>query len=301
MRRSGQAPARRCGVSLQSRYMAIVIAYLVSAFVAIGAVWLVAGRGFTVARDPAVNLAELGGRHVGILSGLAGYSVTGMVLLVTLGRNLADSAATAYTTVVTMFFVAWMAYSATAFLFINLHDRPAAPEADGPGDASFDVAAAQFAGAAVTLEFAFGLGWLALRPLFQAFGLQRLADLVAIVSVVIALASYGLVAHHLQRSGYGAGRVLVTIPTLTIAATLTYAAVANLLGLRTPDGTLNLIIVGFSCGAVAFIGLTTLIVSAIRERSARFLARYGRFLVLAYAQAVVLLVGFLLLSILGVA
>jgi hypothetical protein len=70
-----------------------------------------------------VNLAELGGRHVGILSGLAGYSVTGMVLLVTLGRSLTDNTSTAYTTVVTMFFVAWMAYSATAFLFINLTDR----------------------------------------------------------------------------------------------------------------------------------------------------------------------------------
>jgi hypothetical protein len=143
------------------------------------------------------------------------------------------------------------------------------------------VTAAQFAGAAVTLEFAFGLGWLALRPRFQA--------------------SYGLVAHHLQRCGYGAGRVLVAIPALAIAATLAYAAVASVLGLRSADGTLNLVIVGFCAGAVAFFALTTLIVSAVRERSARFLARFGRFLVLAYAQAVVLLVSFLLASILGVA
>lgn len=280
--------------------MAIVVAYLASAVVAIGAIWLVAGRDFVVTRDPSVNLAELGGRHVGILSGLAGYSVTGMVLLVTLGRSLADNAATAYTTVVTMFFIAWMAYSATAFLFINLTDRPAPVEADGERGAAFDVAAAQFAGAAVTLEFAFGLGWLALRPLFQAFGLARLADLVAIVSVVVALASYGLVAHHLQRSGYGAGRVLVAIPSLSIGLALAYAALANLVGIRSAEGTLNLIIVGFSIGAVAFFALTTLIVSAVRERSARFLARYGRFLVLGYAQGVVLLVGFLLLSVLGV-
>lgn len=282
--------------------MAILVAYLVSAVVAIGAIWLVAGRRFAVVRDPAVNLAELGGRHVGILSGLAGYSVTGMVLLVTLGRSLADNTSTAYTTVVTMFFVAWMAYSATAFLFINLTDRPLAPAADGDdgAPAPFDVPAAQFAGAAVTLEFAFGLGWLALRPLFQAFGLQRLADLVAVVSIAVALASYGLVAHHLQRSGYGAGRVLVAIPGLAIGAVLGYAALASLLGLRSPDGTLTLIIVGFSLGAVAFFALTTLIVSAVRDRSARVLARYGRYLVLGYAQAVVLLVAFLLASILGV-
>jgi hypothetical protein len=287
--------------SLQFAAVAIVIAYLSSAVLAIGALWFVAGQRFVVARDPTVNLAELGGRHVGILSGLAGYSVTGMVLLVTLGRSLTDNTSTAYTTVVTMFFVAWMAFSATAFLFINLTERPATPDAGDDDRPRFDVTAAQFAGAAVTLEFAFGLGWLALRPLFLAFGLHRLADLMIIVSIAVALASYGLVAHHLQRSGYGAGRVLVTIPALAIVATLAYAAVASLLGLRSADGTLNLVIVGFCGGAVAFFALTTLIVSAVRERSARFLARYGRYLVLAYAQAVVLLVGFLLVSILGVA
>ena len=283
------------------RRMAIVIAYLSSAVLAIGALCFVAGQRFAVDRDPAVNLAELGGRHVGILSGLAGYSVTGMVLLVTLGRSLADNISIAYTTVVTMFFVAWMAYSATAFLFINLTQHPTAPDAGDVDGPTFDVTAAQFAGAAVTLEFAFGLGWLALRPLFLAFGLHRLADLMTMVSIAVALASYGLVAHHLQRSGYGAGRVLVAIPTLAVVATLTYAAVASLLGLRSAESTLNLVIVGFLGGAVAFFALTTLIVSAVRERSARFLARFGRFLVLAYAQAVVLLVGFLLISILGVA
>jgi len=37
--------------------MAIVIAYVSSAVLAIGAVWLVAGREFTVVRDPAVKTA----------------------------------------------------------------------------------------------------------------------------------------------------------------------------------------------------------------------------------------------------
>jgi hypothetical protein len=281
--------------------VAIVIAYLSTAVLAIGALWFVAGRQFAVDRDPAVNLAELGGRHVGILSGLAGYSVTGMVLLVTLGRSLADDISIAYTTVVTMFFVAWMAYSATAFLFINLPERPTPPAAGDDDGSGFDVTAAQFAGAAVTLEFAFGLGWLALRPLFLAFGLHQLADIMTVVSIAVALASYGLVAHHLHRCGYGAGRVLVAIPALAIVGTLAYAVLASVLGLRSAEGTLNLVIVGFCAGAVAFFALTTLIVGAVRERSARVLGRSGRYLVLAYAQAVVLLVGFLLVSILGVA
>src|SRR3954451_20658888 len=95
-----------------------------AAVITVSLVWLVAGRHYVVARDPDVNLAELGGRHVGILSGLAGYAVTGMVLLVTLGRTLPDTDGTSYTTVVTMFFISWMAYSGTAFLFANLAERP---------------------------------------------------------------------------------------------------------------------------------------------------------------------------------
>ena len=51
--------------SLQFAAVAIVIAYLISAVIAIAALWFVAGQRFVVVRDPSVNLAELGGRHVG--------------------------------------------------------------------------------------------------------------------------------------------------------------------------------------------------------------------------------------------
>jgi hypothetical protein len=222
-----------------------------------------------------------------------------MVLLVTLGRTLPDTAGTSYTTVVTMFFISWMAYSGTAFLFANLADSKPGVESTHQG--RFDVAAAQFAGAAATLEFAFGLGWLALRPLFQAFGLTRLADLVAWVSIAIAFASYGLVAHHLNRAGYGPSRVLVAIPLLAIVATLIYGLIVGMLGLRSEDATLDLIVSGFSVGALAFFLLLTMTAFSVHERSARFMSRYGRYLVLGYVQSIVLLVGFLLLSVLGLA
>jgi len=279
--------------------MTIVIGYVVAVVVTVVALWLVAGRNFKVVRDPQVNLAELGGRHFGILSGLAGYAVTGMVLLVTLGRTLPNTSDTAYTTVVTMFFISWMAYAGTAFLFANLADPKPGPDLSKPD--SFDTAAAQFAGGAATLEFAFGLGWLALRPLFQAFGLSRLADLVAFVSVAIAFASYGLVAHHLNRSGYGPTRVIVAIPLLTIVATFAYGAVVGMLGLRSEDATLDLIVAGFCVGAVAFFALLTMTAATVHGGARRFLARYGAYFVLAFVQANVLLVGFLLLAVLGLA
>jgi hypothetical protein len=279
--------------------MAIVVGYLVASVIAVAGVWLVAGRNFEVVRDAGVNLADLGGRHVGLLSGLAGYAVTGMVLLVTLGRSLSDTTSISYTTVVAMFFMSWMAFAGTAFLFANLADeRPAADTSPRHG---FDIAAGQFVGAAATLEFAFGLGWLALRPLFQAFGLDQLANLMGFVAIGIAFASYGLVAHHLARAGYGPGRVLVAMPLFASIATIAYGVVVGALGMRSEDATLNLIVAGFSLGLVAFFGVTTLTITAARGASARFMARFGPYLFLGYAQSVVLLVGFLVLSILGLA
>lgn len=279
--------------------MTIVIGYLVAIAVSVVGIWIVAGRRFEVVRDPEVNLAEVGGRHVGLLSGLAGYSVTGMVLLVTLGRTLPDTGGTSYTTVVTMFFMAWMAFSGTAFVFANLADpRPATDSGRHHG---FDVAAAQFAGGAATLEFAFGLGWLALRPLFEAFDLERLTELMAFISIGIAFASYGLMAHQLSRSGYGPARILVAIPVFATFTTIAYGLAVGALGLRSEEATLNLIVVSFSIGLVAFFGLTTLTITAAHGRSARFLVRFGPYLVLGYGQSVVVLVGFLLLSILGLA
>jgi hypothetical protein len=277
----------------------IVIGYVVAAALCTAAIWLVAGRNFVAQRDPAVNLADTAGKQVGIMSGLAGYAVTGMVLLVTLGRSLSDTSSTAYTTVVTMFFVSWMAYAATAFLFANMTDPD--EEARRNPKHGFDVPAAQFAGAAATLEFAFGLGWLALRPLFQAFGLTRLADLVALVLVGVALASYGLVANQLHRSGLGPGRVLVTIPLLTVAAVVVYGLAVGLLGLRSDQAALDLIVAGFVVGAVAFTFLIALNVLGAHTQTARWLARTGGYFVLAYVQANVLLVGFLLLAVLGLA
>jgi len=279
--------------------VAVVVGYLVSVVVGILVLWAVVGRSFTVDRDPVVNLSELGGRHVGILSGLGGFAVTGMVLLVTLGRNLPDASSTAYTTVLMMFFISWMAYAGTAFLFANIVDAKGVSA--GGRTPKFDVAAAQFAGAGATLEIAFANGWLAMRPLFQAFGLVRPYELAAPIVVVVAFASYGLVAYHLFRSGYGPTSAVVTIPLLAVGSALTYGVIAGAFGLRSEEATLDLIIAAFLVGALAFGLLNALALLARHERAELALDRYGRYLVLAYAQAVVMLLAFTVLGVLGLA
>jgi hypothetical protein len=273
--------------------MAAVIGYVVATAIAVAISCAVAGRGYTVTRDRAVNLGEVGGRHVGILSGLSGFAVTGMVLLVTLGRTLPGASGTSFTTLLTMFLVAYMGYFATSLMFANV--------ADTQPQGGFDVAAAAYAGAAVTLYFTVIVGWLALRPLFQTFGFTRMADLAGWLLLIAAIGGYGLVAQHLYRSGYATGRLATLIPLLGAGGALVFGLVIGGLGLGSPDATLDLTIASFVMGAAAFGLLTILPVLANQRLLAAHLAKYGPFLILAYTQGVVVVVAFLLLSIFGLA
>jgi hypothetical protein len=212
---------------------------------------------------------------------------------VTLGRNLPDASGTSFTTLLTMFFVAYMGYFATSLMFANVSDP-------GP-KAGFDVPAAAYAGAAVTLYFTVIIGWLALRPLFQTFGLTRMAQLAGWLLVIAVIGGYGLVAQHLHRSGYVSTRSIALMPVLSAMEALIFGVIVAVFGLRSPEATLDLTIAAFVVGALAFGLLTALPLLANYERAAAVLTRYGRFLIVAYAQGVIMVVAFLLLSILGLA
>jgi hypothetical protein len=103
------------------------------------------------------------------------------MLLVTLGRNLADASGTPFTTLLTMFLVAYMGYFATSLMFANIpHSTPTS---------GFDASGAAYAAAAV--------------PLFH--GARRLAELTGWLLIGAAVGGYGLFAQHLHRSGYVSG------------------------------------------------------------------------------------------------
>jgi hypothetical protein len=273
--------------------MAAVVGYLIAASVATLMVWAAADRGGPVARDRSIDLAELGGRHVSIVGGLAGFAVTGMVLIVTLGRSLPDASGTPFTTLLTMFFVAYMGFFATSVQFANIADAD-------PSD-PFDVPGAAFAGAAVTLFFTVAIGWFALRLLFETFGLVRLADLAGVLLPISSVAAYGLLATHLSRSGFASTRVIAIIPIAAIVGMLLYALAAAMFGLRSSGATLSLIVTAFVLGAPVYALLTAGPFLARQPRLAPALATYGRRVVLGYAQGAATFVGFLLLGVWGLA
>src|SRR6185295_18571153 len=144
--------------------------------------------------------------------------------------------------------VAYMGYFASSLLFANVSHRAE--------EAPFQLAAAQYAGASISL-FSVFVGWLALRPLLETFGLQAAADLVTWLLVAAVIGGYGLLASALYRSGYASARLTVALPVLAAVGTGAFAAVVGLVapGLRAADSTLALTLVAFVGGVGAFTTL----------------------------------------------
>jgi hypothetical protein len=265
---------------------------MIAAAAATVVVWLVVGRRYTIRTDPSIDLGDHRGRHVGIMSSLAGFAVTGLVLPVTVGRTLTVASSTTYTTLLIMFLVAYMGYFATSVMFANVAQ---------PDHADFNVPAAAYTGAATTMYFTILIGWLALRPMFQTFGPTRAAGLTSWLLVGAAIGGYGLFAQHLHKSGYASGPLTILIALLGGATTLIFAFLVAWFGLGSADSTLYLTVAALIVGSVATAGLGVLRVLATSAYTARPLAKIGPFLILGYAQGAVVLIGFLLLSVLGLA
>ena len=274
--------------------MAAVVGYLVVATAAIAIALRVAGLHHVVTRDPSFELEDVAGRLVSVMSSLAGFAVTGLVFLVTQASSVPDPGSISFITVLAMFVVAYMGYFSASLLFANVSHRVE--------DLTFDLAAAQYAGASISL-FSVFLGWFALKPLFETFGLVAMADLTGWLLVGALVVGYGLLASALYRSGFASARLTVLLPLLAVAGTVAYALLVNVVApaLRSPEATLSLTIVAFFVGVPAYAAQTILPIAAHRERLVPILADRWHLAVLAYAQGAMVLIGFLLLGVLGLA
>ena len=274
--------------------MAAVLGYFIIATIAVGAALVAAGPHHVVKRDPSFELEDVASRYVPILGALAGFAITGIVFLVTQARNVPDPGETAFTTVLAMFVVAYMGYFSSSVLYANVSHR-----AD---DSPFDLAAAQYAGASVSL-FAVFIGWLALKPLFETFGLTRIADLTGWLLIGAIAIGYSLLASALYRSGYASARLTALLALFAIVGTVSYAIAIALVapGARTPDATLSLTVVAFLAGIPAYGAMIILPIAAHRPWLAPLLADRWHLAVIGYAEASMVLIGFLLLGILGLA
>ena len=93
------------------------------------------------------------------------------------------------------------------------------------------------------------------------------------------------------------------LPAFAVAATLAYGILVAVLApsARSPEATLFLTIVAFAAGVPAYTAMTLLPIAATRPRLVPILADRWHLAVIAYAEGAMVLVGFLLLAVFGLA
>ncbi|TMG24219.1 MAG: hypothetical protein E6H96_07365 [Chloroflexi bacterium] len=132
--------------------MLAIVGYLIGAGVAISVVLRLAGLRYTVTPDPSFDPATVASRLVPVLGGLAGFAVTGVVLIVTQSGNASVASHGGLTTVLALFVIGYLGYFSTSLLFANVSDR---------GERTpFDLGAAQMSGqpsASTSLPLSAGL------------------------------------------------------------------------------------------------------------------------------------------------
>jgi len=266
-----------------------IAASVVPMAIGIAIMWAAAGLRRQAVAD-ANYQPEASSRYVSIMGGLAGFAVTGIVLLVGQTSNLAKSGGD-FTNVLAMFVVAYMGLLSVSIQFANVSDVRA----------PFDLGAAQLTVATISLYFIY-MGWFALRPLFQAFGLASMADISSWLLVVANLAGYPLLGAALVRGGFARVRETVLLGAIGLIAAVAYVVVVRVLipGGHVPDGTLVLTLMAFLPGAVMY-GVASALPAVAQSRLAPMLQERWHLVVLAYAVIVVVLVELLLVSVLGLA
>jgi hypothetical protein len=231
-------------------------------------------------------------QHVTILGGLAGFAVTGIVLIASLTRSTPDIDRGSLSAVVVMFVVAYFFYVGNAFLVSYVPHK----------DTSGDLLPRIHFSLVSTIEYrTLFVSWFALMPLFRTYGLTQPAEVLTILlplslllgSVIIAMAVDGL----------GLVAVKETYASLAVATLLAllFAGFVRLAGpsFRSQDPALWLAMVIFVVNGAGFALAAATPLAARYPQLGDFYKRAGRIIVLVDVQVTMSALAFLWLSVVG--
>jgi hypothetical protein len=269
-----------------------VIGYLVVSLASVATMLIVAWER-PASRPPSWDLGDVARKQVIISSGLAGFAITGLVLLLTLTRSEPGGLSEPFAAVVVMFVVAYMSYVSAALMYSNLvrsnDSLPADPQA-----VQYSLAAPQFYRSVF-------LGWIAMSPMLDAYGLVELSDLVDRILLVAVLGGWLLMSSTLYRLGYVRGRAVAMGPVIAFAFTLAYALIVAFAApqLRSPTSLLDLTVVLFAVNILSF-GLFAMVPGALQHRRlGPLVARYWHLASITNGMASAILLGFLWMAAAG--
>jgi hypothetical protein len=264
------------------------LGFVVAALVGLALVLPVARRRGPLLDSHPWTLADTAKLHVPVMAGLAGFAITGLVLIAALTRERSiDSSA--FDTAIVMFVIAYLYYIGNAFLISFL------PTTD-------DFVPRVHFSLATTIEYrTVFLSWFALHPLLQAYGLERPADVLAVLLPISLVLGSTLVA--MATDGLGLLRIKETYLSAAIgrAVALGSAGVVWLFaeGAPTDDSALAMSLVIFAINGLGFACATLTSLAPRYPSVDRFYRTHGRSLVVADTQLTIVALTLLWLAVVG--
>jgi hypothetical protein len=240
---------------------------LISASAVAAAVTLPLAAGRPPPREPPWDLAVNAGKMVTIASGLAAFTITGVVLLLSFARQ-SGAIGSPLSSAVGMFLVAFMSLVASALMYANQTQS-------GVVSSGVEIQTLQYSITTMMFFRSIFLGLLALRPLVEAYGLDDLAKQIGWLILVLAvLGGWTTSVAVLYRLGLVRARVVVFIPVLALVGCVVVAFLFAVF----PDGRSNasalyLAYVLFALNALAFISFAVIPAALENPRFAPAIAR----------------------------
>jgi hypothetical protein len=270
-----------------------VVALILTSAVA-AAVTVRAARGDVPSREVPWDLGDNARKMVTISSSLAGFTITGVVLLLSFARE-PGGIETPLTVAVGMFLVAFMGLIAGALMYAN----------QAPPGLVFSGISIQTVQYSITTMMFFRsvfFGLLALRPLVEAYGLNELARHVGwLVLVLAVVGGWTSSIAVLFRLGIVRVRAVVLVPLVSF---LGCAAAAVIFSVWFPEArseasALYLGYVLFALNAVSFLSYTLLVTSLEHPRWGPVIARVWAAGVAVAAVISAMTIGFIWLATAG--
>jgi len=231
-------------------------------------------------------------QHVSVMASLAGFALTGIVLVVSLARDRPGVAGASLDTVVVMYLVAYLWWVGNAFLMSYIPHE--ATSGDLVPRVHFSLAS--------TIEYrTVFLSWFALLPLLEANGLGRLSYVLYFLLPASLLFGSALIA--MAADGLGLLRFWETYFSAAVATVLAlgYATIVALVipGARSQNSALHIALVFFCINGSGFVLAALTPLSPRYAGIKRFYERYGRQIVIADMQQTIVSLEFLWLGVVG--
>lgn len=190
-----------------------------------------------------LDLADQARRVQSVLSGLAGFAVTSIVLLITLSGNRLDVQAQRSVDLIALLVVAYLGFVVCGIMYA--HTEPLRSHGVDLLPAQHAVASTQFYRSIIS-------GWLALAPLIAIVGVDRLTTFVLALLFLAVFGGWIFHSANLAALGYADRRFVTFTPLVGVVGALAFAGLVHFVPeLRSTDAVLFLVAVGAMLGATA--------------------------------------------------